>query len=304
LTAPLTAGWSGLTVSGGNLDSTTYGQGTSFPATFNTTRLFWRTDTHKLYKNTGTTGSPTWTESTVAGESITSGTVAAARISNLDTSKLTSGTLGTARGGTGGTLPVANGGTGVTSFTADKILISNGAGTALNYKALPSLDTVTQVSVGSTPASDSDGEADLGVGRAYTALITFPTTARQFRVDSIIARYKGLTASGIIADPHSNRAISVTSSQVSGSNTVYSNHTFTFGSGAIFQGGQSIRWGAMCMIGNTGGYKFASGSGGTAGFGSGTTVMGYASAYSNTITTWGGSQSMPIQLKYTPMGEF
>tara|TARA_R110000823_G_scaffold314509_1_gene443836 strand:+ start:1182 stop:2084 length:903 start_codon:yes stop_codon:yes gene_type:complete len=300
LTAPLTAGWSGLTVSGGNLDSTTYGQGTSFPSTWNTSRLFWRTDTHKLYKNTGSTASPSWTELTLAGESITSGTVAAARIDNLDTSKLTSGTLGTARGGTGGTLPVANGGTGVTSFTANNMLISNGSGTALDHKPLPSLGTATQVDVGSTPSGSSAGEADLGVGNAYVALITFPTTARQFRVDSIIARFTGLTASGIIADPYSNRAISVTTSQTGGGS--YGNHTFSFGSGSIFQGGQSIRWGAMCMSSNVSGHRFSSGT--TAGFNSGTTVTEFQSSYSNNLVGWSGSQSMAMQLKYTPMGEF
>jgi hypothetical protein len=180
------------------------------------------------------------------------------------------------------------------------MLISNGTGTALDYKTLPGLTSATQVDVGSTPSSDSDGEADLGVGNAYVALVTFPTTARQFRVDSIIARFKGLVASGIIADPYSNRAISVTASQTGG--VSYANHTFSFGSGTVFQGGQSIRWGTMCMSANVSGHRFASGS--TAGFGSGTTVSEFASSYSNTITAWGGSQSMEMQLKYTPMGEF
>ena len=60
MTAPLTAGWSGLTVSGGNLDSTTYGRGTSFPSSWDVTRLFWRSDLKRLYYNKGTTGTPLW----------------------------------------------------------------------------------------------------------------------------------------------------------------------------------------------------------------------------------------------------
>ena len=60
MTAPLTGGWSGLTVSGGNLDSTTYGQGTSFPSSWDVTRLFWRSDLKRLYYNKGTLGTPVW----------------------------------------------------------------------------------------------------------------------------------------------------------------------------------------------------------------------------------------------------
>jgi microcystin-dependent protein len=60
LTAPLTAGWTGLIVSGVNLDSTTYGQGSSFPSSWDTARLFWRSDLKRLYYNKGTTGTPLW----------------------------------------------------------------------------------------------------------------------------------------------------------------------------------------------------------------------------------------------------
>tara|TARA_B110000495_G_C22773364_1_gene452546 strand:+ start:84 stop:779 length:696 start_codon:yes stop_codon:yes gene_type:complete len=60
LTAPLTAGWTGLVVSGNSLDSTTYGQGTSFPSSWDTARLFWRSDLKRLYYNKGTLGSPVW----------------------------------------------------------------------------------------------------------------------------------------------------------------------------------------------------------------------------------------------------
>jgi hypothetical protein len=58
---PKIESWTGGIVSGANLDATTYGQGTSFPATWNTTRLFWRTDEKFMYQNTGTEGSPTFT---------------------------------------------------------------------------------------------------------------------------------------------------------------------------------------------------------------------------------------------------
>lgn len=60
MTAPLTAGWTGLIVSGVNLDSTTYGQGSSFPSSWDTARLFWRSDLKRLYYNKGTTGTPLW----------------------------------------------------------------------------------------------------------------------------------------------------------------------------------------------------------------------------------------------------
>ena len=55
-----TGSWAGLVVSAANLDSTTYGQGTSFPSTWDVTRLFWRSDLKRLYYNRGTSGSPSW----------------------------------------------------------------------------------------------------------------------------------------------------------------------------------------------------------------------------------------------------
>lgn len=58
--APIDAKWNNNVLSDATLDQVTYGQGTSFPATWPTTRLFWRTDTNTLYKNIGTEGSPTW----------------------------------------------------------------------------------------------------------------------------------------------------------------------------------------------------------------------------------------------------
>ena len=56
----LTGSWTGLIVSAANLDSTTYGQGTSFPSSWDTARLFWRSDLKRLYYNKGTTGTPLW----------------------------------------------------------------------------------------------------------------------------------------------------------------------------------------------------------------------------------------------------
>jgi microcystin-dependent protein len=55
-----TGSWAGLVVSAGNLDGTTYGQGTTFPSTWDVLRLFWRSDLKRLYYNKGTEGSPIW----------------------------------------------------------------------------------------------------------------------------------------------------------------------------------------------------------------------------------------------------
>ncbi len=55
-----TGSWAGLVVSAGNLDGTTYGQGTTFPSSWDVSRLFWRSDLKRLYYNKGTEGSPIW----------------------------------------------------------------------------------------------------------------------------------------------------------------------------------------------------------------------------------------------------
>ena len=56
MTAPLTGSWSGLVVSGGNLNSTTYGQGTTTErnaaTSFTTGRLFYDTTTKEMYVKT------------------------------------------------------------------------------------------------------------------------------------------------------------------------------------------------------------------------------------------------------------
>lgn len=60
MAAPIDASWSDNDISDSSLNQTTYGQGTSFPSTWPTTRLFWRTDTNLLYKNSGSEGTPSW----------------------------------------------------------------------------------------------------------------------------------------------------------------------------------------------------------------------------------------------------
>ena len=61
MAAPNDAPWADTNISDANLNTTTYGQGTSFPSTWATDRLFWRTDENIIYKNTGTEGTPVWT---------------------------------------------------------------------------------------------------------------------------------------------------------------------------------------------------------------------------------------------------
>lgn len=70
MVAPIDAKWADNSISDDNLNKTTYGQGTAFPSTWPTDRVFWRTDTNILYKNTGTEGTPVWTEIGGAGLSI------------------------------------------------------------------------------------------------------------------------------------------------------------------------------------------------------------------------------------------
>jgi len=60
--AGIDSNWSRTSGSDDVLNKTTYGQGTSFPSTWPTTRIFWRIDTNTLWKNTGTEGTPVWTE--------------------------------------------------------------------------------------------------------------------------------------------------------------------------------------------------------------------------------------------------
>jgi len=61
MVAPLTDSWAGVLANTLNMDRTTIGQGTSFPATWDILRLFFRTDTQNVYQNTGTFGTPVFT---------------------------------------------------------------------------------------------------------------------------------------------------------------------------------------------------------------------------------------------------
>lgn len=61
MASPIDASWSNDILSDGNLNKTTYGQGTSFPSTWRTDRIFLRTDSKQMYLNTGTEASPVWT---------------------------------------------------------------------------------------------------------------------------------------------------------------------------------------------------------------------------------------------------
>ena len=69
MAAPIDADWDDNVISDNSLNKTTYGQGTSFPSTWSTTRLFWRSDENLMYSNTGTEGSPTWSK-TVGADSL------------------------------------------------------------------------------------------------------------------------------------------------------------------------------------------------------------------------------------------
>ena len=62
MVSPLDADWNNTLLSDENLNKTTLGSGSAFPSTWRTDRLFFRTDTKKLYKNSGTQGTPVWTE--------------------------------------------------------------------------------------------------------------------------------------------------------------------------------------------------------------------------------------------------
>jgi len=60
MAAPLDAPWAGENVTATSLDKTTYGQGSTFPSTWQLTRLFWHTGNKSFYYNRNTEGSPLW----------------------------------------------------------------------------------------------------------------------------------------------------------------------------------------------------------------------------------------------------
>jgi hypothetical protein len=68
---PIDSAWSSTVLSDTNLNATTYGQGTSFPSTWSTTRIFFRTDLNQIYQNTGTEASPSWKN--MSGSPVTEG---------------------------------------------------------------------------------------------------------------------------------------------------------------------------------------------------------------------------------------
>ena len=100
---PIIGSWEGNIVSGSNLDSTTYGQGTSFPSTWSTSRLFWRTDEKKLYQNVGSEGTPDWAlvgtpalgkkKFTTAGDILTPDTQSGLMEVMIDASSVTAGNI-------------------------------------------------------------------------------------------------------------------------------------------------------------------------------------------------------------------
>jgi len=61
MASPIDLKWANDEMSDATLDKVTYGQGSSFPSTWPTTRIFWRTDEDLLYYNSGTEGTPVWT---------------------------------------------------------------------------------------------------------------------------------------------------------------------------------------------------------------------------------------------------
>ena len=67
MASPLDADWNNNLISDDNLNKTTIGNATSFPSTWRTDRLFFRSDQQKLYKNTGTESSPSWQEMGASG---------------------------------------------------------------------------------------------------------------------------------------------------------------------------------------------------------------------------------------------
>jgi hypothetical protein len=53
--------WSDEAISDSKLNARTFGWDTSFPSTWPANGWFFRTDTNKMYQNTGSEGTPTWT---------------------------------------------------------------------------------------------------------------------------------------------------------------------------------------------------------------------------------------------------
>jgi hypothetical protein len=121
----------------------------------------YNTTTGKLESHNGTT----WADvtSSISGDSISSGTIAAARIADLDAAKIVSGTFDSARIPT---VPVAKGGTGLTSPTSGSYIKGAGSSGLSVQTGIPSTDVTGVISVaqGGTGAStESDARTALGV---------------------------------------------------------------------------------------------------------------------------------------------
>ena len=121
----------------------------------------------------------------------------AADIPNLDTSKLTSGTLGIARGGTGAASFTANSlvVSGSTT-TAALSVISNASGALYSTGSKPSFGTLPIAQGGTGSTSAADALAALGGAKKVMYTTTIPTSGW---TSSGGGYYVDITVSGILA---------------------------------------------------------------------------------------------------------
>ena len=148
---PIDSDWSSTVLSDTNLNKTTYGQGTSFPSTWRTDRIFWRTDENKIYQNTGTENSPTWTnlggagvakkKFTTAGDTLTPETQTGLMEVMIDASSVTAGNITLT---VDGTETVYGDGTASTTFWSEPTSSISIQARSEGYKATtPSASNVT-----------------------------------------------------------------------------------------------------------------------------------------------------------------
>jgi len=117
---PKIQSWAGGIITADALDATTLGSGSSFPASWNVDRLFYRTDTSIMYTNTGTYGSPVWSSPVAAANEM---------VITHDTTESNHTYATTATGSTGivGTIDVTNetnggGGGGTVNQSFERIM--------------------------------------------------------------------------------------------------------------------------------------------------------------------------------------